>query len=1003
MSASNEFFSAINFDANRLIAPSTYVTGKKILPFSAMAGETALPTSPLPLEWAKDRASWSQMVRTEKHCSIDHTFQVRWSAPTNVGAYYEVEDYGEVWTSDYYPNIAFVNEYDPWDKRTLNLHPAVAGLSMTAAGFDQAYLQALSSAGHMFGNIQRNEIFQTARDHIGRMLDKSISPFRLLVRGVNMWLSLKVVNKGKNIRTSPVRVGQMTQPINLASPGVFNGFLTAHSDRPVDVIYVPIYGGTEIGIIQALDAMCCAELPIPGAPPSLRSLWPSMRAPRVAFNGPWTVDEVGVPLSSDDVWNALTRFCETYDCWDLLKEALDFVSFFYARPPGVALWMGRNGVVVGLPESQLAAGAIGPLFNGTSAEAMRTAGFHEPDWKELLIEGSLRAMSASAASACILSRSVEYHYCNTQVQLPKASTLHRAHELTYARTFMQMVAGVTETFGWKGCIGRSLKGLRPIYSRHQAKMVLDPLRYCGLATLLPWMPALVEGSCVSGLLKPAVPSPVVPENQWMPISAIGVVGASQLEAAAWLLPMDVRFVVLSPNGTQQTVDLNASLNRNRSSPMLAPKLRTAGFKITTFVRVRNIRKYFKAAEKCVERNKSVAHVVLPQLDPVSELFFEDADDFNLGSGPYGGRPLTNEDLGIEPSAQGAGSASTSGTPLPQAARPQPRPPPPPPPPGRPQEEDDAPKPLAPGEHLPPEVPHKALGGKQAEAHPDEASHDALHEPTGRSSRDQLFAHYVTEMKRYKMLPVDVEVSVPERVTIPASKNEQYWFKYGYDELIRKLLLYDPIIELAKVPMQDRNRMARVGANMFKFLMPALEKTKEQEEVRTVSHSYDALARATFACPALNAAEYEEWTCRKAPPSYNDDTIKKFLLAGGDLLEVMGIPPGMKADAAERLERAGEVATAKRLLQVIDDMKKEAALAQKETAEGTTPEPGSVSAATDAPGEEENKADFGPATSPPDLKPASSESPVSDVAEEAGTKPFVMEFSDPSASQSSKTT
>jgi hypothetical protein len=953
---SSNLIDALNFDANRLIWPASKVTADKTLVLNDATGNVDQPTAQLPADWERNKEAWGQLVRERSH--INMGFQVRWSAPAASGAYQEVEDFGEVWTPNFSPTITFVNDYSAWDKRTLNLHPAVAGLSMTAAGFDQAYLQALGAAHHMFGGMQRGELFQTARDHMGRLLNQHVSPFRLLIRGVNMWLSLRHKFKGGSERATPVRVGQTVQPTNVYSPTIFNSFLTTHADRPVDVVFVPIYGGTEVGIVQALDAMCCAENPIPGAPSSLKPLWPTMKSPRVAFTGPWTVDEVGMPFSADDVWNALTRLCDTYDCWDLLKEAFDFVGFFFSRPTGVALWMGRNNLIIDLPESKMAAGAIGPLYNGTSAEAMRTAGFQEPDWKEVIIEGAIRAMTTSAASGCLLSRTLEFHYCNSRVSLPKSSSIKRAHEMVYAREFVRTVAGVCEALGWTNCIGRSLRGIRPTFSRQQSSMVLDPLRYCSLTTLLPWMPTMVADSSAAALMRPAIPNPLVPEHQWMQISTIGTIGAAQIEAAMHLLPMQVRYVLTMTNGQQRIIDMPMTLDKNRSSPMMVPKIKTAHYKINTYAKVDNIRQFLKGVEKCSNRNNSVAHVVLPQLDPISVLYMEDADDPSLGSGHFGGRPLTEEEL-------------NEGWPTPQPAT---RPPVPPPVP------------------IPPEV--EGPVGKPAELPADATRHDARGAEA--YATDVTWNTYLHELRKYNM--IHETLALPRTVVAPAGTSTYDNWSVHHNQFAHRVGTVDPIFELRKVPLAERNRMARVAAAFYRHLGLASSNTATLMDAESTAYAYDGLARATASCPALNAEEFEEWTGHAAPDTFNDIVVRKFLIAGSDLIDAIGASKDDRAAAAERLERRGERITAQRLMQVVEDMRREAKVARDATCEGTVPTETDMSAAPDEPGVEESRGDFGAATSQVSSRQTSPAPVASDVAEETGTSQFMLQFSDPAASK-----
>jgi hypothetical protein len=440
----------------------------------------------------------------------------------------------------------------------------------------------------------------------------------------------------------------------------------------------------------------------------------------------------------------------------------------------------------------------------------------------------------------------------------------------------------------------------------------------------------------------------------MHIGTVGVVGAAQVEAAMRLLPIQVRYMVTLPSGVQRAVDFRGVLNKNRSAPMLVPRIKTKYYRIATFAKVDDIRAYFKGAERCASRNSAVAHIVLPQLDPVSETFLEDTDDPTLGAGMFGGRPLTEQDYlhtpegppDAQPQA-GAGDAGQDG------------------------------------------------GEEADELTPIELT-DTLGVPMIQDARDRdvQWATYLAEMRKYNMIQEDLPL--PENLRSPSSTVRKDRWNRAVDGFAIRAGTTDVLEKLRGVPLNQRHRMARVGAAFHRYFAEVAHNRHLQEYIERTAAAYDGLAQATASCPALDGEEYAQWTGFPAPRSYTSETVKKFLIAGADLIDAIGASRDMRAVAADRIERAGERLTAQRLIEVVEDMKREAresreAMASRQataTAQAAVP---------DMPGEEQAAEDFGPATSHPASRPSSPAPPVGDVAAEAGMSTFVMQFSDPSAS------
>lgn len=72
------------------------------------------------------------------------------------------------------------------------------------------------------------------------------------------------------------------------------------------------------------------------------------------------------------------------------------------RPINSGVMYGSNVVVVRIPDSDMIASVIGPLWSGVSAEEERNKSFDKPDFKKMCVEESIRAHLINALSLVAL-------------------------------------------------------------------------------------------------------------------------------------------------------------------------------------------------------------------------------------------------------------------------------------------------------------------------------------------------------------------------------------------------------------------------------------------------------------------------------------------------------------------------------------------------------------------------------------------------------------------------
>lgn len=587
--------------------------------------------------WSKNEeaeARLNPMLYKDDLGCIDMTFEARWVSKDQMAPFGHVEQLGERWHPVENLEIGWTASGEKWDERTLNLHPAVASLATTDAGFDQAYLTALSATHQLMGPAQRIDINQASREHIGLMLRQSLQPFRLLMRGVSLWFAADTTVKYPTNKV-PIQSGcNVPDPRLLNTPSQFNGNLLNHANGPHDAIYIRTDDSTGPAILAALCAMTASRHPVQRASGALKAMWPEMHQPVVYYSSDMSLPAPRAPISKEGVWMALVKLAETYDCWDLLDEAFRTVPILMFRPKGMAAWMGRDKFAWNLPESNLKAGICGPLFNGVSAQGMKTAPFSEPSSKQLMIEGCVRASFLLSSAHMNLNNYSETHFAFREQKGMYKPMLAGLAALRFTQTFHDSCGSIAKALGWPQAMGRSLRGMRIGAGHHIAKAFLDSGNYPSTLSLLPWTKATKADALGTAVLRPAIPE--IPGSMfgWLAVERQGIVSDAQLAAAILRMPVEVRYKVEFPGGETKWIPGPTQLNVNRGLPLMSVRVLRGDVKLSTQVRIKNTDQYLKARILCSSLNHS--HVVVEQfLGTELDASFWDDHVENLDLGPTG--------------------------------------------------------------------------------------------------------------------------------------------------------------------------------------------------------------------------------------------------------------------------------------------------------------------------------------------------------------------------------
>lgn len=581
--------------------------------------------------WASNTGSGN---RADPHMvdddwGVDMRFRIRWHGKEQAAPFVHAEVAGEVWVPIPRQEIFWTAHGENWDRRTMILHPAVAPLAVTDAGFDQAYLSALAASHSMMGQPQRADMHQTARDHLGVMLQQSIGPFRLLLRGAALWHAL---SQGPQAGTTAVplfRSRGMRDPRPIWTPQQFSSALQYHSDHPHDCVYIKIDERGELPILNAIVAMTSDDFPLAFRRESIGAIWPAMKCPTVYYTAQWAVAQTAAPISRVNVWNALCRLADTYDCWDLLDEALRTVAAMTHRPTGMPTWMGRSKFTWNLPESRMQAGICGPLYSGVSAQGMKTSHFPEPDIKVLLVEGCIRASFILAGAGLHLTYFLDSHYAIRGVKKAEKPLLSSFGSIAYSRQFNDKCGSMASELGWFGAMGRSLREIRVPPSSVFVKALLNSSAYPSTSVLLPWLNKARGGADMSALMKPAIPMVPARMDGWQSVSMFGSLNEHELAASIMRIAAEVRFSVKLRNGASLMVRGPEQMSFNRALPLLTPSVNRSDLRIRTQVRIHKPLAFLKTRVWCSQLRE--AHVVVEKLlaseaDP--EFFEEDEWDIH---------------------------------------------------------------------------------------------------------------------------------------------------------------------------------------------------------------------------------------------------------------------------------------------------------------------------------------------------------------------------------------
>jgi hypothetical protein len=374
--------------------------------------------------------------------------------------FYHQEAVGEEWRYEYKGSIR-IDNYGVWGTRTPILHPAVAGIDATEAGYDDAYLRALQQVDVLtYGT--RDDSKMIIRRMVERYSKLRYSPVRLLVRAVVLWAIASRNEMAEDAERTVYSAHDLPQPTRLSDAGGYSVIARTQHTSPGDVIFVNCDSEADLSSVEVARALTAQRCPV-RTRMSVQQLWPSLSSPRVVY---MCTASAGMGTASFDaaaVEQFLYTFCSQFDCFDLLQTAVALVQTYLVRPIDAGILGGSSKIKIGLPASDLRVGALGPLLAGVSAEGMRTDRYLMPTWTEFAYGAAVRGclVSASYHESLIKydqAHPVAYTYAS---RVAKGRTRLLANYSASRSMIDQHVGEILEAAGWD-CWPGELRNVAPV-------------------------------------------------------------------------------------------------------------------------------------------------------------------------------------------------------------------------------------------------------------------------------------------------------------------------------------------------------------------------------------------------------------------------------------------------------------------------------------------------------------------------------------------------------------
>jgi hypothetical protein len=466
--------------------------------------------------------------------------------------FYHEEVVGEMWNYNYAGKIKMLN-YGSWGTRTPILHPAVAGIDATEAGYDDAYLRALQQVDVLtYGT--RDDAKMIIRKMVERYSKLKYSPVRLLIRAVVLWAVASRNETAQQGFKTGYAAHDLAQPTRLSDAGGFSVIARTQQSSPGDVIFVQCEEAYDLSMVEVARALTARHCPV-NSRMSVIQLWPELSAPRVVYMSDTSAGMGTATFDSSTVEHFLYNFCTQFDCFDLLQTAVTCVQMFLVRPAGAGLLGGARDVRIGLPNSDLRVGALGPLLAGISAEGMRTDKYIMPSWKEFAYGAAVRGCMVSASYHEALIKYDQAHpVAYTYASAAAKGRTRLLSVLSASRSMIdQHVDPILHAAGWE-CWPSELRNIAPISYKGFEKELFN-------GTRVPWWTNVLGHMTEGGLelvkdwARPAHMKEIVTPGRWYTAGMLSGATQGQITSAVRWLSARAAYVYNADIFTLRTIPI----------------------------------------------------------------------------------------------------------------------------------------------------------------------------------------------------------------------------------------------------------------------------------------------------------------------------------------------------------------------------------------------------------------------------------------------------------------
>jgi len=455
------------------------------------------------------------------------------------GSFYHNEEYSDLWHFVYRPELVWRTGVQ-WDSVKPILHPSLAGMDVSKAGLDEAFVKSLGSLEAIMGG-RRTDLSPLGRTMLTRHFQRGINPGALLMRAASAWITLSL-NRLSGIQESDWMIsGAVEQPKSLLTIEDLNGVLTAAHRNQRDWIYTRVEAQGESAMIDALHTLCSDVSPYEGPNWGIRDFWPPMDHPQVVYSAYTRISRNNRLLSPEDMLEAIERYCSIVDCHQLWQEVLAGMQAFIARPRDVGMYGGHGAMNMYYPRSDLAAGAIGVLYSGVSPQGMASTPFHCPSFHEYAYWGAVKGAFVSAG---LFEELIKLHAAspvNLFLHVGSSKTLAPVASAEGAFGFWSRIGENLTGLGWN-CVNRVIAGMAPRENTQAFRNMLQSHR-------VPWWTVVmrhIDYRKVDSLREWLVPAkfaePPMP-LKWYGFKKLGAVTNAAITASMRHTKAEVMYII----------------------------------------------------------------------------------------------------------------------------------------------------------------------------------------------------------------------------------------------------------------------------------------------------------------------------------------------------------------------------------------------------------------------------------------------------------------------------